>query len=115
MTGVMDYGIGNIGSILNMIKKVGAEGVPVRTAEELGRCARLILPGVGRFDAGMALLQESGMRGARRKLKNSSSSGVHLLLSRAKRTPPRSKTMFFIGTKILKSRMGRNTKSRATP
>ena len=24
MTGVMDYGIGNIGSILNMIRKVGA-------------------------------------------------------------------------------------------
>ena len=64
MTGVMDYGIGNIGSILNMIKKVGAEGVPVRTAEELGRCARLILPGVGRFDAGMALLEQSGMRRA---------------------------------------------------
>ena len=25
MTGVLDYGIGNIGSILNMIKKVGAQ------------------------------------------------------------------------------------------
>ena len=57
MTGVMDYGIGNIGSILNMIRKVGAQGVPVRTAEELSRCSRLILPGVGRFDAGMALLE----------------------------------------------------------
>ena len=45
MTGVMDYGIGNIGSILNMIKKVGAQGAAVRTAEELSRCDRLILPG----------------------------------------------------------------------
>ena len=33
MTGVLDYGIGNIGSILNMIKKVGAQGAAVRTAE----------------------------------------------------------------------------------
>ena len=56
MTGVLDYGIGNIGSILNMIKKVGAQGAAVQTAEELSRCDRLILPGVGRFDAGMALL-----------------------------------------------------------
>ena len=29
MTGVLDYGIGNIGSILNMIKKVGAQGAAV--------------------------------------------------------------------------------------
>ena len=64
MTGVLDYGIGNIGSILNMIKKVGAQGAAVRTAEELSRCDRLILPGVGRFDAGMALLCQSGMRRA---------------------------------------------------
>ena len=35
MTGVLDYGIGNIGSILNMIKKVGAQGAAVQTAEEL--------------------------------------------------------------------------------
>ncbi len=40
MTGVLDYGIGNIGSILNMIKKVGAQGAAVRTAEELSRCDR---------------------------------------------------------------------------
>lgn len=47
MTGVLDYGIGNIGSILNMVKKVGAQGMAVKTAEELSRCDRLILPGVG--------------------------------------------------------------------
>ena len=40
--------------------------------------------------------QKNGIRGARRKLKNSISSGVHLLLSRANSTPPRSKTMFFM-------------------
>ena len=81
MTGVLDYGIGNIGSILNMIRKVGAEGAPVRTAEELSRCDRLILPGVGRFDAGMALLCQSGMR---RALDRAVAAGVPLLPQAAK-------------------------------
>lgn len=64
MIGVLDYGIGNIGSILNMIKKVGAQGRAVHNAQELSECERLILPGVGKFDMGMSLLNESGMRGA---------------------------------------------------
>ncbi len=64
MIGVLDYGIGNIGSILNMIKKIGTEGRAVRNAQELSECDRLILPGVGKFDMGMSLLNESGMRDA---------------------------------------------------
>lgn len=64
MIGVLDYGIGNIGSILNMLKKVGGEAMPVTTAAELEGCGKLILPGVGAFDQGMALLEQSGMRGA---------------------------------------------------
>lgn len=64
MIGVLDYGIGNIGSILNMLKKAGAEAVAVTTGESLSACGRLILPGVGAFDQGMALLEKSGMRAA---------------------------------------------------
>ena len=64
MIGVLDYGIGNIGSILNMLKKAGAEAVAVTTGEGVSVCDRLILPGVGAFDQGMALLEKSGMRGA---------------------------------------------------
>lgn len=64
MTGVLDFGIGNIASILNMIDCVGAEGMAVHTAEELRSCDRLILPGVGAFDEGMRRLNESGMRAA---------------------------------------------------
>ena len=64
MIGVLDYGIGNIGSILNMLKKVGVKAQPVTTGEALSTCDRLILPGVGAFDQGMALLEKSGMRGA---------------------------------------------------
>lgn len=64
MIGVLDDGIGNIGSILNMLKKVGAQGCAVTDAPGVRKCDKLILPGVGRFDAGMALLNQSGMREA---------------------------------------------------
>lgn len=64
MTGVLDFGIGNIASILNMIECVHGKGMAVHTAEELALCDRLILPGVGAFDAGMSRLNQSGMRDA---------------------------------------------------
>ena len=62
MIGILDYGIGNVGSIQNMLKKAGAQSLIVRTAEELNACGKLILPGVGAFDDGMDRLDASGMR-----------------------------------------------------
>lgn len=62
MIGVLDYGIGNIGSILNMLKKVGAQAQAVTTFQQAENCEKLILPGVGAFDQGMELLEQSGMR-----------------------------------------------------
>ncbi|MCE5343282.1 MAG: imidazole glycerol phosphate synthase subunit HisH [Eubacteriales bacterium] len=64
MIGILDYGIGNVGSIRNMLKKAGAASVIVHTAEELSACHKLILPGVGAFDEGMERLANSGMRPA---------------------------------------------------
>ena len=60
--GILDYGIGNVGSIQNMLKKAGATSVIIHTAEELAACDKLILPGVGAFDEGMDRLDASGMR-----------------------------------------------------
>lgn len=64
MIGILDYGIGNVGSIRNMLKKAGAQSGIVHTAQELQACDKLILPGVGAFDEGMDRLDASGMRGA---------------------------------------------------
>lgn len=64
MISVLDDGIGNIGSILNMLKKVGAQARAVTDAAGVLASDKLILPGVGTFDAGMALLNQSGMREA---------------------------------------------------
>ncbi|MGN0170896.1 MAG: imidazole glycerol phosphate synthase subunit HisH [Lachnospiraceae bacterium] len=63
MIAVIDYGIGNLGSIENMLKKAGGEEVIYAScAEDLRKADKLILPGVGSFDMGMCMLNMSGMR-----------------------------------------------------
>ena len=62
---VLDYGMGNIGSIINMLKKAGADNAIVAvSSEEVETADKLILPGVGAFDSGMKALQDSGLRDA---------------------------------------------------
>lgn len=56
MISVIDYGMGNIGSVLNMINKIGAEGKVITTPEDILSAKKLLLPGVGSFDAGMISL-----------------------------------------------------------
>lgn len=61
MTIIVDYGIGNLGSIKNMIRKIG---FPVAISAEVGdieAAKMLILPGVGAFDTGMRHLRTSGL------------------------------------------------------
>jgi glutamine amidotransferase len=58
MISVIDYGVCNLGSMLNMLRKVGAEAQLVSTAAELERAEKLVLPGVGAFDSGMGALTE---------------------------------------------------------
>ena len=61
MISVVDYGAGNVGSVIRMIEKVGGRAQRVRTAEEIDAADKLILPGVGAFDYGMAQLAERGL------------------------------------------------------
>jgi glutamine amidotransferase len=58
---VVDYGMGNLGSIMNMLKKVGAKAIRSSSASDVDRAGKLILPGVGAFDAGMKNLSELGL------------------------------------------------------
>lgn len=63
MIAVLNYGMGNIGSIKNMLIKAGENNVElVDKPEGLVRADKIILPGVGSFDMGMELLESSGMR-----------------------------------------------------
>lgn len=50
MIAIVDYDTGNVGSVLNMLKKVGAKAVISRDPAVLRDADKLVLPGVGAFD-----------------------------------------------------------------
>lgn len=58
------YGLGNLGSVVNMLKRVGAEVQLVSTPEEIASSDRILLPGIGAFDTGMRMLNERGLSSA---------------------------------------------------
>ena len=59
---IVDYGMGNLGSIVNMLKKVGAKDVRISAdPREIEQADKLILPGVGAFDMGMQRLRETDL------------------------------------------------------
>jgi len=62
MITIVNYGLGNLGSVLNMLKKIGAKAVISSEPSEIEQADKLILPGVGHFDAAMKKIEESGLR-----------------------------------------------------
>ncbi len=56
--GILDYGLGNLGSIYNMLKYIDFEPSIVNEFSTLKNYDLLILPGVGKFDAGVNKLLE---------------------------------------------------------
>jgi glutamine amidotransferase len=58
---VINYGLGNLRSVENGLRAVGASVRVVRTPDEVTHAARLILPGVGSFNEGMRNLRDSGL------------------------------------------------------
>jgi glutamine amidotransferase len=61
MITVIDYRMGNSGSIMNMLFRLGVEARLSSDPEEIARSEKLILPGVGAFDDGMRNLSELGI------------------------------------------------------
>ncbi|WP_235510411.1 imidazole glycerol phosphate synthase subunit HisH [Tsuneonella troitsensis] len=60
--GIVDYGVGNLGSVRNMYRRIGIHAEIVDTPAAMRGCAKLILPGVGSFDRAMERLETSGLR-----------------------------------------------------
>lgn len=58
--GIIDYGAGNIGSIANMLRKIGVDSKVVSSPADLSKTSKLILPGVGAFPFGMESLHSRG-------------------------------------------------------
>jgi glutamine amidotransferase len=59
---IVNYGMGNLGSIQNMIKRAGHEAVVTSDATEISQADRLILPGVGAFDLAMQNIRTLGLK-----------------------------------------------------
>lgn len=58
---ILDYGMGNLRSVLKAVEKAG--GIPMITKDEkeIALCDRIILPGVGHFKKGMENLKRYGL------------------------------------------------------
>jgi len=59
---IIDYGVGNLASVQNMFRKVGVPDVHVSGDEKIiAKADKILLPGVGAFDAGMNNLEKTGL------------------------------------------------------
>jgi glutamine amidotransferase len=58
---IIDYGLGNIGSAYNMIKRAGGNAIITSDKDKILKSKKVLLPGVGSFDSGMQNLIEKGL------------------------------------------------------
>jgi len=58
---IIDYGMGNLGSIANMLGKIGYQAIISSEVGDIAGAGKLILPGVGSFDEGMINLKKLGL------------------------------------------------------
>lgn len=76
MISILNYGMGNIGSIQNMFKYLGFDSKIINTPEEVLKADKILLPGVGAFDAAMKKLKNEHFDEA---IKELSDKGIPLL------------------------------------
>jgi imidazole glycerol-phosphate synthase subunit HisH len=62
MITIVDYGMGNLGSIQNMFKRIGVPSQICADPRELERSEKILLPGVGAFDGAMERINSGGFR-----------------------------------------------------
>ncbi len=74
--GIVDYNMGNLASVRNAFKKIGANAEIVKNPENIKNYDKLILPGVGAFGDAIKHLKSTGMDEA---IKEFVKSGKYLL------------------------------------
>jgi glutamine amidotransferase len=62
MIAIIDYGMGNVRSLMNAFEYIGEDAVVTRDLDELEEADRLVLPGVGAFGDAMAAIRASGLQ-----------------------------------------------------
>ena len=58
---VIDYGIGNVGSVHNMLRKCGVKSKISNLLDDIKNADKFILPGIGHFAEGMNKLNQTGL------------------------------------------------------
>ena len=61
---IINYGMGNIGSIVNMLKRIGVKSHIAHNSKQIKSAKKLILPGVGAFDKAMLSINALEIREA---------------------------------------------------
>jgi imidazole glycerol-phosphate synthase subunit HisH len=61
MIAIVDYGVANLGSMRNMLRRIGTEAQLAAAPETILAADKLILPGIGAFDHGMSELAARGL------------------------------------------------------
>ena len=61
---IVDYGMGNLHSVLKKFRRIGAATAVVSSPAEIFAAGRLVLPGVGHFGQAMRNLETSGLKAA---------------------------------------------------
>ena len=61
MTVIIDYGVGNLFSLVSSLKKIGEEAIVSSDKDIISQADRIILPGVGAFGDAIAKLNGSGL------------------------------------------------------
>lgn len=61
MIAIVDYDIGNLAAVSNMLRRVGHNSVITADPKEIARADRIILPGNGHFDTCMRNIRATGL------------------------------------------------------
>ncbi|MBR2944188.1 MAG: imidazole glycerol phosphate synthase subunit HisH [Clostridia bacterium] len=61
MIAIIDYGIGNLFSVVSSFKYIGADAIVTSDPEKIKECDRILLPGVGAFEDAAKKLRETGL------------------------------------------------------
>jgi len=59
---IIDYGMGNVRSLMNAFEYIGEDAAVTRDLDELEAADRLVLPGVGAFGDAMAAIRANGLQ-----------------------------------------------------
>jgi len=62
MLTIIDYGVGNLTSIHNMLKKAGVPSIISGDHNDIARASKILLPGMGAFDNCMEKFNQAGLR-----------------------------------------------------